>query len=68
MEAERTQLEEIARGPAIRPSRNLKDYSPFFAQHQLNSAYPGYKVPPGTQFYDHTPVMWKKKEKIFNLM
>lgn len=57
MEAEKEHLQEIARGPACRPSKNVKDYSPFFAQHQLNSTYPGYKIPPGTQFYEHEPVM-----------
>lgn len=55
MEAEKHHLEEIAKGPAIRPSKNLKDYSPFFEAHALNSTYPGYKIPPGTQFYEHEP-------------
>ncbi|XP_030759263.1 extensin isoform X3 [Sitophilus oryzae] len=42
---------ELAQGPACRPTRKDKNYEPFFAQHALNSTYPGYKIPPGTQFY-----------------
>ncbi|XP_046668770.1 uncharacterized protein LOC124359788 isoform X3 [Homalodisca vitripennis] len=41
----------LAKGPAFRPRRVQKDYSSFFAQHALNSTYPGYKAPPGTQHY-----------------
>uniref|UniRef100_A0A1B6KKF4 Zasp-like motif domain-containing protein n=1 Tax=Graphocephala atropunctata TaxID=36148 RepID=A0A1B6KKF4_9HEMI len=41
----------LAKGPACRPRRVQKDYSTFFAQHALNSTYPGYKAPPGTQHY-----------------
>ncbi|XP_018560808.1 transcriptional regulator DEF1 isoform X2 [Anoplophora glabripennis] len=42
---------ELAQGPACRPLRPHKDYSEFFNQHALNSTYPGYKIPPGTQFF-----------------
>lgn len=42
---------ELAKGPAFRPKRPNKNYTEFFAQHALNSTYPGYKIPPGTQFY-----------------
>lgn len=42
---------ELARGPAFRPKRPNKDYRPFFEKHALNTMYPGYKIPPGTQFY-----------------
>ncbi|XP_076253144.1 uncharacterized protein LOC143191676 isoform X3 [Rhynchophorus ferrugineus] len=42
---------ELAKGPAVRPLRKDKDYTPFFEQHALNSSYPGYKIPPGTQFF-----------------
>ncbi|KAJ8935931.1 hypothetical protein NQ318_008707 [Aromia moschata] len=42
---------ELAKGPAVRPPRPNKDYTEFFEQHALNSTYPGYKIPPGTQFY-----------------
>lgn len=41
----------LAKGPACRPRKVQKDYRPFFAQHALNSTYPGYKAPPGTQHY-----------------
>ncbi|KAF2895584.1 hypothetical protein ILUMI_10594 [Ignelater luminosus] len=53
MEAENQARMEIARGPVCRPRKVNRDYSGFFAQHALNSTYPGYKVPPGTQFYLH---------------
>ncbi|RZC35720.1 extensin [Asbolus verrucosus] len=43
---------ELAKGPAFRPRLVRKDYGPFFAQHALNASYPGYKAPPGTQFYE----------------
>lgn len=46
---------ELAKGPVFRPRLVRRDYGPFFAQNALNSSYPGYKVPPGTQFYDHAP-------------
>ncbi|XP_011688746.1 PREDICTED: nuclear receptor coactivator 6-like isoform X2 [Wasmannia auropunctata] len=42
---------ELAKGPAFRPRRVHKDYSGFFAQHALNSTYPGYRAPPGTQYF-----------------
>ncbi|XP_066590469.1 uncharacterized protein [Prorops nasuta] len=42
---------ELAKGPVFRPRRVNKDYSGFFAQHALNSTYPGYKAPPGTQYF-----------------
>lgn len=51
MADEQRQLEELAKGPACRPRKPHKDYSEFFAKHALNSTYPGYKIPPGTQFY-----------------
>lgn len=51
MAAERQHLEELAKGPALKPLKVEKDYSQFFARHALNSSYPGYKIPPGTQFY-----------------
>ncbi|XP_044570600.1 vacuolar protein-sorting-associated protein 36 isoform X14 [Drosophila ananassae] len=39
----------LALGPVCRPRRVNRDYTGFFAKHQLNNAYPTYKVPPGTQ-------------------
>ncbi|CAH1111684.1 unnamed protein product [Psylliodes chrysocephalus] len=42
---------ELAKGPVCRPRKVKKDYTSFFEQHALNSTYPGYKIPPGTQFY-----------------
>jgi hypothetical protein len=54
-EEENRQRLELAKGPACRPRLVRKDYGPFFAQHALNASYPGYKAPPGTQFYEqHT--------------
>ncbi|XP_017887352.1 pollen-specific leucine-rich repeat extensin-like protein 3 isoform X2 [Ceratina calcarata] len=50
-EAENRARMELARGPAVRPRRVHKDYSGFFAQHALNSTYPGYRAPPGTQYF-----------------
>lgn len=41
----------LAKGPAVRPRRVKKDYSGFFAQHALTSTYPGYRAPPGTQYF-----------------
>lgn len=52
VEEENQQRLELAKGPAFRPRLIRKDYGPFFAQHALNASYPGYKAPPGTQFYD----------------
>uniref|UniRef100_A0A6P7G864 Mediator of RNA polymerase II transcription subunit 26 isoform X1 n=1 Tax=Diabrotica virgifera virgifera TaxID=50390 RepID=A0A6P7G864_DIAVI len=42
---------ELAKGPVCRPRKVHRDYTEFFDQHALNSSYPGYKIPPGTQFY-----------------
>ncbi|XP_072384814.1 uncharacterized protein [Diabrotica undecimpunctata] len=42
---------ELAKGPVCRPRKVQRDYTAFFDQHALNSTYPGYKIPPGTQFY-----------------
>ncbi|EDV96021.1 putative mediator of RNA polymerase II transcription subunit 26 isoform X8 [Drosophila grimshawi] len=39
----------LALGPVCRPRRVNRDYTTFFARHQLNNGYPSYKVPPGTQ-------------------
>lgn len=50
-EAENKARMELARGPAFRPRRVHKDYSGFFAQHALNNTYPGYRAPPGTQYF-----------------
>ncbi|KAI4498832.1 hypothetical protein M0802_006007 [Mischocyttarus mexicanus] len=50
-EAENQARMDLARGPAFRPRRVNKDYSGFFAQHALNSTYPGYRAPPGTQYF-----------------
>lgn len=51
-EAENEQRRQLAKGPAFRPRKVKKDYSSFFAQHALNSTYPGYRAPPGTQHYE----------------
>nr|XP_018916736.1 PREDICTED: uncharacterized protein LOC109043860 isoform X1 [Bemisia tabaci] len=51
--AENALREAIAKGPACRPRKVQKDYTSFFAQHALNSTYPGYRAPPGTQ-HQHT--------------
>lgn len=50
-EAENEARIALAKGPAFRPRKVKKDYSQFFAQHALNSTYPGYRPPPGTQHY-----------------
>jgi hypothetical protein len=50
-EQENEQRRALAKGPACRPRKVKKDYSSFFAQHALNSSYPGYRAPPGTQHY-----------------
>ncbi|CAB0008625.1 unnamed protein product [Nesidiocoris tenuis] len=50
-EAENMARIALAKGPACRPRKVKKDYSTFFAQHALNSTYPGYRAPPGTQHY-----------------
>lgn len=51
-EAENQARMELAKGPAFRPRRVNKDYSGFFAQHALNNTYPGYRAPPGTQYFN----------------
>ncbi|CAL7935967.1 unnamed protein product [Xylocopa violacea] len=51
-EAENRARMELAKGPAFRPRRVHKDYSGFFAQHALNNTYPGYRAPPGTQYFN----------------
>nr|CAH7730851.1 unnamed protein product [Callosobruchus chinensis] len=51
MEEENRLRLELAKGPAVRPPKQLKDYTGFFEQHALSDTYPGYKIPPGTQFY-----------------
>ncbi|KAK5650941.1 hypothetical protein RI129_001970 [Pyrocoelia pectoralis] len=51
MEEDNRKRIELARGPVCRPRKVARDYSGFFAQHALNSTYPRYKIPPGTQFY-----------------
>lgn len=50
-EVENAERIAVARGPAMRPRRVKRDYSTFFAQNALNSSYPGYRAPPGTQHY-----------------
>lgn len=55
VDQENEQRKLIAKGPAFRPRKVQKDYSSFFAQHALNSTYPGYKAPPGTQHYNDQP-------------
>lgn len=52
MEHENEMRKQLAKGPACRPRKVKKDYSSFFAQHALNSTYPGYRAPPGTQYYE----------------
>jgi len=52
-EIENEQRRQLALGPAFRPRRVNKDYKPFFERHALNSTYPGYKAPPGTQHYGY---------------
>ncbi|SPP87451.1 Hypothetical predicted protein [Drosophila guanche] len=48
---ENEERRQLALGPVCRPRKNnfRQDYTSFFAKHQLNNAYPSYKVPPGTQ-------------------
>ncbi|XP_058798267.1 uncharacterized protein LOC131668256 isoform X2 [Phymastichus coffea] len=50
-EAENRARIELAKGPACRPRKVHKDYSGFFAQHAVTNNYPGYRAPPGTQFF-----------------
>jgi len=54
VEAENRARVELAKGPAFRPRRVHKDYSGFFAQHALTNTYPGYRAPPGTQYFTPT--------------
>lgn len=51
VEAENRARMELAKGPAFRPRRVHKDYTGFFAQHALTNTYPGYRAPPGTQYF-----------------
>ncbi|XP_032669163.1 vegetative cell wall protein gp1-like isoform X2 [Odontomachus brunneus] len=51
VEAENQARVELAKGPAFRPRRVNKDYTGFFAQHALTNTYPGYRAPPGTQYF-----------------
>lgn len=55
----------------VKPKKQNKDYSGFFAQHQLPSNYTGYRAPPGTQHVGcadeeeedgGTTDMWRKRE------
>ncbi|XP_033242638.1 bromodomain-containing protein 4B isoform X3 [Drosophila miranda] len=46
---ENEERRQLALGPVCRPRKVNRDYTSFFAKHQLNNAYPSYKVPPGTQ-------------------
>jgi len=46
---ENEERRKIAQGPACRPRKVHRDYTSFFARNALNSYYPAYKVPPGTQ-------------------
>ncbi|XP_020816792.1 mediator of RNA polymerase II transcription subunit 15 isoform X5 [Drosophila serrata] len=46
---ENEERRQLALGPVCRPRRVNRDYTTFFAKHQLNNGYPSYKVPPGTQ-------------------
>ncbi|XP_008210222.1 MICAL-like protein 1 isoform X2 [Nasonia vitripennis] len=50
-EAENRARIELAKGPVFRPRRANKDYSGFFAQHASTNNYPGYRAPPGTQYF-----------------
>ena len=50
-EAENRARIELAKGPVFRPRRVNKDYSGFFAQHASTNNYPGYRAPPGTQYF-----------------
>jgi len=50
--------EEQPKKEIVKPKRQRKDYTSFFAAHELPNNYPGYRVPPGTQYYGaegHTP-------------
>lgn len=54
-EAENEARVQLAKGPIFRPKRVNRDYSGFFAKHALNSTYPGYRAPPGTQHFNEEP-------------
>lgn len=54
-EIENEQRRQLALGPAFRPRRVNKDYTPFFQRHALNSTFPHYRAPPGTQHYSADP-------------
>ncbi|XP_011152044.1 PAX-interacting protein 1 isoform X2 [Harpegnathos saltator] len=51
VQAENQARMELAKGPVFRPRRVHKDYTGFFAQHALTNTYPGYRAPPGTQYF-----------------
>ncbi|KAK3930843.1 Chitobiosyldiphosphodolichol beta-mannosyltransferase, partial [Frankliniella fusca] len=54
---ENAQRVALAKGPVCRPRLPKRDYSSFFEQNRVNSMYPGYRPPPGTQHYvDETGV------------
>ncbi|XP_034240801.1 proline-rich receptor-like protein kinase PERK10 isoform X2 [Thrips palmi] len=54
---ENAQRVALAKGPVCRPRLPKRDYSSFFEQHKVNSMFPGYRAPPGTQHYvDETGV------------
>jgi len=42
---------EPEREPSVRPQKQAKDYSKFFAKNILPSNYTSYKVAPGTQHF-----------------
>nr|XP_036219855.1 uncharacterized protein LOC106617608 isoform X2 [Bactrocera oleae] len=47
---ENEERRKLAQGPVCRPRKvNRQDYTTFFAKNALNSYYPSYKIPPGTQ-------------------
>ncbi|CAD7003704.1 unnamed protein product [Ceratitis capitata] len=46
---ENEERRKLAQGPVCRPRKVNRDYTTFFAKNALNSYYPSYKVPPGTQ-------------------
>ncbi|XP_049314346.1 uncharacterized protein LOC105231469 isoform X2 [Bactrocera dorsalis] len=46
---ENEERRQLALGPVCRPRKVNRDYTTFFAKNALNSYYPSYKIPPGTQ-------------------
>ncbi|XP_067644652.1 uncharacterized protein [Eurosta solidaginis] len=46
---ENEERRKLALGPVCRPRLVKRDYTQFFAKNAINSCYPSYKVPPGTQ-------------------